>query len=123
MLTALNDISSQQSQSTQETMNKCKQFMDYAATYPNSYIQVHASDMILMLDTDASYLVIPKALIRIAGYYYLTNKPNARPHPILNFTIPIECKTLKHVVASTAEVEIREKGSQLPNFHYNSIYI
>jgi hypothetical protein len=48
---------------------------------------------------------MPKARSRIAGYYYLGNHPSTGPHPELNGTILIECKTLKHVVASAAEAE------------------
>ena len=44
--------------------------MDYTASYPDAYIHFYASDMILQIDTDASYLVLPKTRSRIAGYYY-----------------------------------------------------
>ena len=79
--------------------------MDYVDKYPNDYTRFHAGDMILILDTYATYLVMTKAQSRIAGYYYLGNKPNAKPHPELNGAILIKCKTLKHVVASSAEAE------------------
>jgi len=63
--------------------------------------------MILHVDTDAAYLVLHKARSRIAGYYYLAQYPTADaiPKPTLNGAIHVECKTLKHVVASAAEVE------------------
>ena len=69
--------------------------MYYAATYPNTYIRFYNSDMILMLDTDATYLVMPKSLSRIAGHYCLGNKTNAKPHPELNGAILAECKHLR----------------------------
>ena len=31
--------------------------MDYAATFPNTYVRYYASDMILNIDSDAAYLV------------------------------------------------------------------
>ena len=105
MLPALNEIASQQAAPTTQTLQKCNRLLDYVATYPNAYIRFHASDMILMLDTDAAYLVMPKARSRIAGYYYLGNKATSQPHPELNGAILIECKTLRHVVASAAEAE------------------
>ena len=43
--------------------------MDYIATYIDVYIQYHASDMQIHIDTDAAYLVRPKACIIIAGFY------------------------------------------------------
>ena len=61
--------------------------------------------MILHIDSDAAYLVMPTAKSRIAGYYYLSSKPTSTSSPPLNGAILIECKTLKHVVASAAEAE------------------
>ena len=67
MLPSLNEISGKKPQPTQETMKKSKQLMDFVATYPNSYILVHASDMILMIDTYSANLVMPKAQSLLAG--------------------------------------------------------
>ena len=57
MLVALKKIGSQQSKATQNTLDKCKMLMDYAATHPLSIIRYKASDMILHVDSDAAYLV------------------------------------------------------------------
>ena len=67
MLPSLNEISGKKPQPTQETMKKSKQLMDFVATYPNSYILIHASDMILMIDTYSANLVMPKAQSLLAG--------------------------------------------------------
>ena len=56
--------------------------------------------MVLHIDTDAFYLVLPNAKSRIAGYYFFKTD-----NDILNAPIHIECKTLKHVVSSSAEAE------------------
>ena len=59
--------------------------------------------MCLNIDSDAAYLVAPKARSRIAGYFSLG------PHkqqPTLHSPILAECRTLRHVVASSAEAEI-----------------
>ena len=76
--------------------------MDYAANYLNVFVRFHASDMILYIDTDAAYLVLPKARSRLAGYFYISNTTKSNT---LNGVILIECKTINHVVSSTAEVE------------------
>lgn len=66
--------------------------------------------MQLIVDSDAAYLVLPNAKSRIAGYYrlgaeyVLGTSPDA-PRRTPNAPILIECKTLKHVVASAAEAE------------------
>ena len=106
MLPALNEIASSQAAPTVNTKAKCQRLMDYAATYPNMYIRYHASDMVLHVDSDAAYLVAPKARSRISGYFYLSDHPSKTPHPKLNGAILVECKTLRHVVASAAEAEI-----------------
>ena len=66
ILPALHMITSLQSQPTQKTMNNCNQNMYYVATYPNAYIRFRCSEMILMLDNDSTYIVIPKSQRRTA---------------------------------------------------------
>ena len=59
MLRTLNDISRVQTRPTKDTTAKEKWFLDYAETYPNAIIRYHASQMVLHIDSDAAYLVIP----------------------------------------------------------------
>ena len=59
LLRALNDISRIQERPTKDTLAKAKWFLDYAATYPNASIRYHAIKMVLHIDSDAAYLVIP----------------------------------------------------------------
>ena len=40
-------------------MKKSQQTMDYVATYPDTYFRFYASDMILTIDSDVTYLVVP----------------------------------------------------------------
>ena len=103
ILPALNTISASQSKPTETTMKQCRTLLDYCATYPNVFLRYYASDMILTIDSDAAYLVAPKARSRIAGYFQLNS--NIRSPPTTNGAILIECKTLRHVVASSAEAE------------------
>ena len=106
MLPALNQISTQQSKPTQRTNEDADMLLDFAATYPNAKIRFYASDMILHIDTDAAYLVMPNAKSRIAGYFYLSSNPKATGAPVpLNGPILVECTTIKHVVGSAAEAE------------------
>ena len=106
ILTALNDISSMQASPTENTRNKCRRLLDYVATYPNVSLRYHASDMQLHVDSDAAYLVAPKARSRVAGYYNFPNQTcNSKVLPEINHPILIECKTIRHVVASAAEAE------------------
>ena len=61
--------------------------------------------MVLHIDSDAAYLVLPKARSRVAGYFQLNNKQSSNKF-FCNGAILIECKGLRHVVASSAEAEI-----------------
>jgi hypothetical protein len=56
ILTALNTMASEQSNPTERTLKSVYQFLDYMATHPNAVIRFCASDMILNVHSDASYL-------------------------------------------------------------------
>ena len=99
---ALNSLGSKQAAPTQQTQNDANMLMDYLFTHPDATLRYHKSGMQLHIDSDAAYLVAPKAKSRIAGYYYLGDKSQ---QPTLNAPIHIECALLKHVVSSAAEAE------------------
>ena len=62
--------------------------------------------MVLFVDSDAAYLVLPKAKSRIAGCHYLSSMPpTPEQPPTLNAPILVVYKTLRHVVSSAAEAE------------------
>jgi hypothetical protein len=75
--------------------------LDYLATHPDATIRYHASDMILHIHSDASYLSVSNARSRLGGLFFLGNKPPAQDtliRSILNVAAVI-----KNVVASAAE--------------------
>ena len=73
MLAALDTIASQQASPTEQTMQKVKQFLDYAATHPDAIITYHASDMVLAGHSDVSYLSESNARSRAGGHFFLSN--------------------------------------------------
>ena len=86
-------------------------FLDYAATNPSAIIQYKAIYMILHIYSDASYLSEPRACSRTGGHYYLSSlptDPKKSPNlpPLANGPIHMECRILKHVVASAAKAEV-----------------
>ena len=97
----MNEIGTTQAQPTEFTKKECQRLMDYLYTYPEVKIQFYASNMNLHIESDAAYLVLPNARSRIAGYF---NFPT--PLTKLNGAILVECRGLKHVVASAAEAEM-----------------
>ena len=108
MLPATNEIGNQKSAPTQRTNNAAKMLMDYAHTYPNAIIRYYASDMCLHVDSDAAFLVLPKARSRGAGHFYFSERiPDSakQPNPKPNGAILTECVTLRNVMTSAAEAE------------------
>ena len=95
LLPALNTIASSQSSPTERTMQKYHHLLDYVASHPCNIVRYCANDMIVSIDSDAAYLVAPKARSRIAVYFEL----NSLPH-IINGALLVECKTLRQVVNS-----------------------
>jgi hypothetical protein len=53
---ALSTIASKQSKGMDNTMLKTKQLLDYLAKNPDATVRFHASDMILNIHSNASYL-------------------------------------------------------------------
>ena len=61
--------------------------------------------MILNVDSDAAYLVLPRARSRLAGHFFLSSDPQLIRTVLPNGPILTECKTIRHVVSSAAEAE------------------
>ena len=60
--------------------------------------------MQLTVDSEAAFLVFPKARSRLAGYFRLLDPPLNRQYNH-NSAILIKCKPIKNVVTSAAEDE------------------
>ena len=78
MLPALGSISTQQAAPTEKTMQKLKQFLDYAATHPDAIITYRDYGMVLAAHNDASCLSETKARSRAGGHFFscLTTQPS-----------------------------------------------
>ena len=92
--------------------------LDYAATYPHVKIRYHASDMILITDTNAAYIVLPYAHSLIVDHYYLNDRmlDYSKVTPTPNGLILTECKTITTVVSSSSEAETRVIFENTQNF-------
>ena len=106
ILMALSEISSQQSAPTENTMKRVNQFLDYMWTHPDAIIRYHASDMILNVHSDASYLSAPKARSCAGGYFFLGSLPHDGDPIKLNGAIHVTCTILKLVAASAAKAKL-----------------
>ena len=72
----LNELSSEQADGTQATMEATKKLMDYYHTHNNVTIRYYASQMQLHIHSDASYLSASKARSRVGGHFILRNEYN-----------------------------------------------
>ena len=61
LLLALSAIASDQAAPTENTTKKTLKFLDYVRTHPDGILTYSASNMILNVHSDASYLCKPKA--------------------------------------------------------------
>eukprot|EP00804_Cyclotella_cryptica_P022240 CCRYP_017935-RA/>CCRYP_017935-RA protein AED:0.44 eAED:0.40 QI:0/-1/0/1/-1/1/1/0/230 len=76
------------------------------STHPNATIRYYASDMVLNVHSDASYLSIKDAKSRAAGIFFLGSIPKQNQPIHLNGAITVLCTILKFVAASAAEAEL-----------------
>ena len=73
--------------------------------------------MVLLIDSNATYLIMPQAKSKIASHYHLSNHLEKIPHSTINSSILVECRELKHVVSSST------KGETTRVFHNTQITI
>jgi hypothetical protein len=106
ILIGLSAIASEQANTTQLTKRRCDQLLDYCATHPIATIRYCSFNMILNIQTDASYLSETNARSWIAGHYFLGDVPTDRQPITLNGAIYTFCGKSKFVVASAAEAEL-----------------
>jgi hypothetical protein len=107
LLTAIGELATEQAGGTKTTMEKLSQLLNYCATHPDATVRFTASDMLLAVESDASYLSVIKTRSRAAGYFYLTSKPakstDAFPP---NGAVHILCHIMREVLSSAAEAEL-----------------
>ena len=112
MLSTISSIATNMTTATKKDLDfRMNQFLDYAATHPDTRIRFIASEMQLWIHSDASYLSEPKARSRAGGYFFLSNKPTHpidpnSPAPPDNGSILVICKIIDAIMASAMEAEI-----------------
>ena len=79
-------------------------FLDYCATHPNAGVRFVASDMLLCLHSDASYLSEYGAKSRAGGHFFLGKKGDRQFN---NGAIHTLSSIIKCVVASASEAELQ----------------
>jgi hypothetical protein len=103
MLGALSAIASEQAAPTQTTMRKVDQFLDYVASQEEAVLTYKASNMVLAVHSDASYLSEPKARSRAGGHFFLSDNSI---FPANNGAVLNIAQIIRNVMSSAAEAEI-----------------
>ena len=111
MLVALGSLASAQATSTKVTAASLTRLLTYAATHPDAILRYNASDLILHIHSDTSYLSEPKACSRVEGHFFLSfnsanpSKQPATPAPN-NGALHTVSVILKYVMSSATEAEL-----------------
>jgi hypothetical protein len=102
MLKAVNSVGSAQAHPTEAVLEAALRILHYGHTYPNASITYYASDMILSIDSDASYLGETGARSRAASTFKFVTRDNPDYENGL-----IECIStiIPTIVTSAAEAE------------------
>jgi hypothetical protein len=101
----INVLASEQSNATEVTADKIIKVLNYCNTHPETKIRYHASDMILHIHSNGSYLSENESKSRAGGVFYMGSINNT-DKKLTNGAILIIIKILKHVMSSAAEAEI-----------------
>jgi hypothetical protein len=104
VLMPINDIATEQTKATKKTQASTNQLLDYLATHPDATIRYHASDMILHIHSDASYLSVSNARSRLGGLFFCGDKSSHED--TFNGSILNAASAIKYVVASAVESEV-----------------
>jgi hypothetical protein len=106
VLMALGSIVIEQTKGMSNTMEKTKQLIDYLATNLDAMIQYCASDMIMNVHPDGSYLSEAGTRSRACGNFFMGwNAKDSNPIK-LNGPFFTLCAILCFVVTSAAEAEL-----------------
>jgi hypothetical protein len=100
-----NVLESEQTQATASTTDKVIKLLNYCAIHLEAKLRYHASDMILNIHSDASYLSEREAKSRSGGFFNLVSNVTSK-NKLANGAILIISTILKHVMSSAAEAEI-----------------
>jgi hypothetical protein len=87
------------------TADKVIKLLNYCNTHPETKVRYHASNMVLHIHSDASYLSENESKSRAGGLFYMGNTTK-NDKKLTNGAILIFSKVLKHVMSSAAKAEI-----------------
>ncbi len=106
VLMALSTIASEQTVAMEQSFDRCTQLLDYLASNSNATVQYYASDMVMNIHLDASYLSDAKAQSRTCGHFFMGWIPKNGKPIRLNGAFHVDSLILCFVIASAAKAEL-----------------
>jgi hypothetical protein len=106
VLMALSSIAVEQTKATEKTMARCTQLLDYLSGHADAKVRFHASNMILNIHSNASYLSESKARSHTCGHFFMGWMPQDGELIRLNGAFHVSTTILRFVVASAAKAEL-----------------
>ena len=103
LLCPISAIASQAASPTEDTLRQATQLLDYLASQEEAVLTYKASDMILAVHSDASYLSEPNARSRAGGHFFLSDGGDI---PQNNGAILNIAHLIKNVMSSATEAEL-----------------
>ncbi len=71
VLMGLSSIAVKQTKATKKTMERCIDLLNYLATNQDAKVRFRASDMVMNIHSDASYLSETKSRSRSCGHFFM----------------------------------------------------
>ena len=114
MLVTISDLSQDQTNSNDQTLNTMVNLLNYAATHPDAKVRFHKSGMMLHVHRDGSCLSITKARNRA----FLANNDSKTSDSKNNGAKHVYSTILKNAMASAAETEIAATFNNAEEIYY-----
>ncbi len=106
VLMALSSIAIKQTQATEKAIVRCIRLLDYLATNEMVKIKFHASNMILNIHSDTSYLLETGARSRACGHFFMGWMQEDNEPIQLNGAFHTNSTIMRYMVVSAAEAEL-----------------
>jgi hypothetical protein len=106
VLIALSSIAVEQTKATEKRRAQCTQLLDYLLGHADAKVRFHASDMILNIHSDASYLLEANARSRACGHFFMGWMPKDGEFICMNGAFHASTTILRFVITSAAEAEL-----------------
>jgi hypothetical protein len=112
LLTATCALACELSRATLDTLTRLDRLLGFASAHRNGHRLYHASDMILEIWSDASYLSRPRARSVAGSYHHLTRAPTPgfTHDPLAFINGPISCHSTQIPVVCSAVQESEYAG-------------